>query len=126
MLLLKTIRWKNLLATGNAFIEIKLNKNHTTIFLGKSGDGKSTLLDALSFALYNKPFRDIKKPNLVNIINQGQCVVELEFELYGKEYFIRRGIKPNIFELYCDGILVNQDANKIDYQEYLEKHILKM
>lgn len=125
MLIFKTIRWKNLLSTGNNFIEVKLNNVHTTILLGESGSGKSTMLDAISFALFNRPFRNINKNQIVNSINEKNCVVELEFDVGAKNYLIRRGAKPTVFEIYCDDKLVNQDSHVKDYQQYLEKQILK-
>ena len=121
----KKVRWKNFLSTGNAFNEIELNKNHTTLLIGPSGSGKSTLLDAIAFALFDKPFRAINKDLVVNSINEKACVVELEFKIGKKEYLIRRGRKPIVFEIYVDGQLLNQDAANKDYQKYLEKHILK-
>lgn len=125
MLIFKTVRWKNLLATGNSFIEIKLDQHHTTILLGESGSGKSTMLDAISLALFNRPFRNINKNQIVNSINEKNCLVELEFSLGSREYLIKRGVKPAIFEIYCDGKIVNQDSHIKDYQQYLERQILK-
>ncbi len=125
MLIFKTVRWKNLLATGNHFLEVSLNSARTTILLGESGSGKSTLLDAISFALFNRPFRNINKTQIVNSINEKNCVVELEFSIGTKEYLIRRGVKPTIFEIYCDNQLINQDSHVKDYQQHLEKQILK-
>lgn len=125
MIIFKTIRWKNLLSTGNNFTEVKLNEKHTTILLGQSGSGKSTLLDAISFALFNRPFRNINKNQLVNMVNQKNCVVEIEFSIGTQNYLIRRGIKPTVFEIYCDNVLVNQDSHSKDYQQYLERNILK-
>jgi DNA repair exonuclease SbcCD ATPase subunit len=121
-----TIRWKNILSTGNSFTEIKLDKSPNTLVVGHNGAGKSTLLDALCFVLFGKPFRKINKPNLLNSINQANGVVEIEFSIGKKEYKIVRGIKPNIFEIYCNNVLVNQDAAAKDYQEVLEKSILKL
>ena len=126
MILFKTLRWKNLLSTGNYFTEIKLNENANTLVVGINGSGKSTMLDALCFALFGKPFRDINKPNLLNSINGKDCIVEVEFSIGSKEYKVIRGIKPNTFEIFQDGVLVNQDAASRDYQEYLEKFILKL
>ena len=126
MILFKTLRWKNLLSTGNYFTEIKLNENANTLVVGINGSGKSTMLDALCFALFGKPFRDINKPNLLNSINGKDCIVEVEFSIGNKEYKVIRGIKPNTFEIFQDGVLVNQDAASRDYQEYLEKFILKL
>jgi len=126
MILFKTLRWKNLLSTGNYFSEIQLNANTNSLIIGKNGSGKSTMLDALCFALFGKPFRNVNKPNLLNSINGKDCVVEVEFSVGNKQYKIVRGIKPNIFEIYQDGILVNQDAASRDYQEYLERFIIKL
>ena len=96
------------------------------MIIGENGSGKSTILDALTFALFGKPFRKINKPGLVNSVNEKDCLVELEFKTNGKEYLIRRGIKPNIFEIYCDKVLLNQNSASKDYQEHLEKFIIKM
>ena len=126
MIIFKTLRWKNLLSTGNHFTELKLNSNTNTLVVGTNGSGKSTMLDALCFALFGKPFRNINKPNLLNSINGKDCIVEVEFNIGNKQYKIVRGIKPNLFEIYQDGELVNQDAAVRDYQEYLEKFILKL
>ena len=126
MILFTTIRWKNMLSTGNAFTEIKLNKSTNTLIVGQNGAGKSTILDALTFALFNKPFRKINKPQLVNTINDRDCVVEVEFTIGKKVYKVIRGIKPNIFEIHCDGKLIDQDAKIGDYQEYLENVVLKL
>jgi DNA repair exonuclease SbcCD ATPase subunit len=120
------VRWKNLLSSGNKFTEIELNSHQTTLILGENGAGKSTLLDALCFGLYGRGFRNLKKELLINSINEKALVVEVEFYIGKKEYKIIRGAKPNIFELYVDDILVNQDATVRDYQDHLEKHILKM
>jgi len=126
MIIFKTLKWKNLLSTGNYFTEIKLNSNTNTLIVGTNSSGKSTMLDALCFALFGKPFRNVNKPNLLNSINGKDCVVEVTFNIGSKEYKIVRGIKPNIFEIYQDGNLVNQDAASRDYQEYLERFILKL
>lgn len=126
MITFKVIRWKNFLSTGNAFTEIKLNETSNALIIGQNGAGKSTILDALTFALFGKPFRKINKPLLVNSVNEKACVVEIEFNTNGKEYKVIRGIKPNVFEIYCDGILLNQDSSSRDYQEHLEKFVLKM
>ena len=126
MILFKRLRWKNLLSTGNHFTEILLNGNSNTLIVGTNGSGKSTMLDALCFGLFGKPFRSINKPNLLNSINGRDCVVEIEFSIGNKEYKIVRGIKPNVFEIYQDAVLLNQDAAVRDYQDYLEKFILKL
>jgi len=126
MITFRYVRWKNLLSTGNYFTEIKLNNNTNTLVVGENGSGKSTMLDALCFGLFGKAFRNVNKPNLLNSINGKDCHVEVEFDNNNKSYKIVRGIKPNKFEIYCDGELVNQDAAARDYQEYLEKFILKL
>jgi len=126
MIIFENIKWKNFLSTGNVYTKINLSKNKNTLIIGENGAGKSTILDALTFALYNKPFRKINKGQLVNSINNKGAVVELEFSLYKNKYRIVRGIKPNIFEVYKNNDLINQNADSKDYQEYLEKHILKI
>jgi len=114
------------LSTGNTFSEITLNADSNALIVGHNGAGKSTILDALTFALFGKAFRKINKPLLVNSVNSKDCRVEIEFDNNNKKYHVIRGIKPNIFEIYCDGTLLNQDSASKDYQEYLEKSILKM
>jgi DNA repair exonuclease SbcCD ATPase subunit len=126
MIVFKKIRWKNFLSTGNIFTEIELNKSATTLIVGENGAGKSTLLDALSFALFNKPFRKINKPLLLNSITKKDLVVEIEFSIGSNNYKIVRGIKPNVFEVYQNGALLNQSADSKDYQDILEKQILKI
>jgi DNA repair exonuclease SbcCD ATPase subunit len=126
MIKFKTIKWKNFLSTGNAFTSIDLDRNSSTLIVGENGSGKSTLLDAITFALFNKPFRNISKPQLMNSINKKKLMVEVEFNIGNKEYIIRRGISPNIFQIEVDGELVNQDASVRDYQQYLEENILKL
>ena len=126
MIVFSKLRWKNLLSTGNIFTEIELNKHKTTLIVGNNGAGKSTILEALSFALFGKPFRKINKPQLLNTITQKNLVVEIEFSVGTKEYKIIRGIKPNIFEIYLNNVLLNQSAEMKDYQEILEKQILKV
>ena len=126
MILFRNVRWKNLLSTGNFFTEIKLDGNTNTLIVGENGSGKSTMLDALCFGLFGKPFRNINKPQLLNSINQKDCIVEVEFDTNNKSYKIVRGIKPNKFEIYQNGDLINQDAAARDYQEFLEKFILKL
>lgn len=120
------VRWKNFLSTGNAFTEIRLDERMTTLVIGENGAGKSTVLDALCFGLYGKPFRKIKKDQLINSVNQREAVVEIEFSTREHMYKIVRGIKPNKFEIYEDGRLLDQDAAARDYQESLEKNILKL
>ena len=126
MIVFKNVRWKNLLSTGNSFIEVQLNKSSNTLIIGDNGAGKSTILDALCFGLFNKPFRPIKKDQLINSVNQGGTLVEIEFMIGNREYLVKRGIKKNLFEIYQDGKLLNQDAKIKDYQEFLEKNILKL
>ena len=126
MIVFEVVRYKNFLSTGNVFTEIQLNKNPTTLIVGENGAGKSTFLDAITFGLFGKPFRNINKPQLVNSINEKDCLVEVEFSIGSKKYKIVRGIKPNVFEIYAGSELVNQAANSKDYQEQLEKTILKM
>jgi DNA repair exonuclease SbcCD ATPase subunit len=122
----KKIRYKNILSTGNVFNEINLDKSKTTLISGTNGSGKSTLLDAIVFALYGKPFRKINKPQLMNTINQKDLLVEIEFTVGTNEFLVRRGLRPGIFEIYRNGEMINQDAASRDYQEYLEKNILKL
>ena len=126
MIEFKTLRWMNLLSTGNAFTEVSLNTHKSTLIVGQNGAGKSTILDALSFVLYGKPFRKINKPQLINTINGKNCMVEVEFDVGKKKYKVVRGIKPNIFEIYHNGEMINQSADVKDYQEMLEKTILKL
>jgi len=125
MIYFKKLRWRNFLSTGNQFIEVDLAKAPSTLIIGTNGAGKSTMLDALCFALFNRPFRDIKKEQLVNTINLNDCEIECEFETSNKKYKIIRGIKPNKFEIYCNNVLLNQDASNVDYQNMLEQNILK-
>lgn len=126
MIFFKRIKWKNVLSTGNTFTEIDLSGNKSVLIVGENGAGKSTILDALSFCLYGKPFRNINKGQLVNSINKKDMVVEVEFSIGKKEYRVVRGIKPNVFEIYCNDQLLDQDAESKDYQEMFEKQILKL
>ena len=126
MIIFQKVRWKNFLSTGASFTEINFQKSPNTLIIGNNGAGKSTILDALCFGLFGKPFRKINKPQLLNSINQQAAVVEIEFSIGKKQYKIARGIKPNIFEIYCNGVMINQDAASRDYQEVLEKNILKL
>jgi len=122
----KYVRWKNFLSTGNQPTEIQLDKNPTTLIIGENGAGKSTVLDALCFGLFGKPFRTISKNQLVNSINNGSTVVEIEFTIGSVEYKVVRCIKPNKFEIYQNGKMMNQEANVRDYQKILEQNILKL
>ena len=126
MIHFEIVRWKNFLSTGNNFTEIQLDRNSTTLIIGENGAGKSTILDALCFGLFGKPFRNINKPQLLNSVNGSAALVEVEFRVGTKKVLVRRGIKPNIFEIHVNGKLYNQDANSRDYQKYLEQQILKL
>ena len=126
MIVFKTLRYKNFLSSGNTFTEYNLNSNNNTLIIGKNGSGKSTLLDALTFSLFGKAYRNINKPSLVNSINQKDCMVELEFSIGKKEYVIRRGLKPAVFDIVVDGIELDKNASVKDFQNNLESNILKM
>jgi len=126
MIVFKKIRWMNFLSTGNVWTEVDLNRAKSTLIVGDNGAGKSTILDALCFGLYGKPFRKINKGQLMNSINRKKLCVELEFQINSSQYRIIRGIKPNVFEVYQNGTMLNQDASVRDYQEALEKQILKL
>ena len=126
MIHFKKIRWKNFLSTGNAFTEVQLDRTKSTLIIGDNGAGKSTILDALTFVLFGKPFRAVNKSQLINSVNQNGTEVEVEFSIGSKQYLVKRGIKKNFFEIYQDGKMLNQDASVRDYQEYLEKTILKL
>jgi DNA repair exonuclease SbcCD ATPase subunit len=126
MIYFKSVRWQNFLSTGNQWTEIYLNRSQTTLIVGENGAGKSTLLDAVLFALYGRPYRNINKPLLVNSITGKNCLVEIDFQIKEKNYRVVRGIKPAIFEIYCNDVLVDQNANIREYQEHLEKNILKL
>ncbi len=126
MIIFKTVRWKNFLSTGNNFTEIELNKDSTNLIIGENGAGKSTILDALCFGLFGKAFRNINKTQLVNTVNGSAALVEVEFSIGSKNIKVIRGIKPNVFEIYINGKMYNQDANARDYQKYLEQQILKL
>ena len=120
------VRYKNFLSTGQQFIEVDLQKSNTTLVVGENGAGKSTMLDALCFGLFQRAFRNIKKDQLINSLNERECVVEVYFTVGQKSYKVIRGIKPNIFEIWCDGDMLNQDAAQRDYQKHLEQQILKL
>ena len=126
MIYFETLKYRNFLSTGDKFTNILLNKSPSTLIVGHNGAGKSTMLDALSFVLFGKPHRNINKPQLVNSINNKNCVVEIEFTIGSHKFRIVRGLKPGIFEIYQNGIMLNQSASTRDYQQYLEKNILKL
>ena len=126
MIKFEKVRWKNFLSTGNQFTEIDLNRNETTLIIGENGAGKSTVLDALCFALFGKPFRTISKSQLVNTVNAMETVVEIEFSIASRNYKVVRSIKPNKFEIWQNDIMINQEANSRDYQKILEQQILKL
>jgi len=126
MIIFKKIRWKNFLSTGNVFSEVDLQASKTNLIIGSNGAGKSTILDALTFSLFGKPFRKINKPMLVNSINEKDCVTEIEFSIGKKEYKVVRGIKPNVFEIYCNGNLWNQESSLVEQQKNFESNVLKM
>lgn len=126
MILFKKVRWKNFISTGASFTEIDFTRSTNTLIVGHNGAGKSTILDALCFGLFGKPFRNINKPQLINSINGKDCLIEIEFDIGQKKYKIIRGIKPNKFEIFCNGVLLNQDAAAKDYQKVLEENILKL
>jgi DNA repair exonuclease SbcCD ATPase subunit len=126
MIIFKTIKWRNFLSTGNQFTEVELTKEKSTVIVGANGAGKSTILDALTFALFSKPFRKINKPQLLNSINQSDCVVELEFDVGKNKYKVVRGIKPAKFEIYQNGVALDENASVVDQQKHFEQTILKM
>jgi DNA repair exonuclease SbcCD ATPase subunit len=126
MIIFKTIKWKNFLSTGTQFTEVDLTNTKSTIIVGSNGAGKSTILDALTFSLFGKPFRKINKPQLVNSINQTDCVVELDFDIGRNKYKVIRGIKPAKFEVYQNGAMLDQNASAVDQQKYFEQTLLKM
>ena len=126
MIELKNVRFKNFLATGNRFVEVKLNKEPMMLIVGKNGAGKSTLIDALTFSLFGKPFKKINKSQLMNTVNEKDLMVEVEFSVGNVEWKVRRGMKPAVFEIYHNGKVINQDAKSTDYQKYLEEKVLKL
>ncbi len=126
MIIFKKIRWKNFLSTGNVFSEVDLQSAKTNLIIGSNGAGKSTILDALTFSLFGKPFRKINKPMLVNSINEKECLTEIEFSVGKKDYKVIRGIKPNKFEIYCNGQLWNQEFSAVEQQKNFEANVLKM
>ena len=126
MIIFKKIRWKNFLSTGNVFSEVDLQTAKTNLIIGSNGAGKSTILDALTFSLFGKPFRKINKPMLVNSINEKDCLTEIEFSVGRKEYKVIRGVKPNKFEIYCNDQLWNQESTLVEQQKNFEANVLKM
>jgi len=126
MLVFHKIRWRNFLSTGNQFSEIDFEKNHTNLIIGTNGAGKSTVLDALTFVLFNRPFRKINKPQLVNTTNEKDCLVEIEFMVNNRNYLVRRGIKPNIFDIEVNGVPLHKEADDRANQKILEENILKV
>jgi len=126
MITFQKIRWKNFLSTGNLFTEIDFQKSNTNLIIGTNGAGKSTMLDALTFVLFNKPFRKINKPQLVNSQNERDCLVEIEFEINTRQYVVRRGIKPNVFDIVVNGTELHREADDRAMQRVLEDNILKV
>ena len=126
MICFQKIRWRNFLSTGNQWTEIQLDEKSTTIVIGSNGAGKSTVLDALTFSLFNKPFRKINKPQLLNTTNEKDCLVEIEFKIGSTDWMIRRGMKPNIFEIHRNGNVLDQMADVGTQQKWLEQNVLKM
>ena len=126
MITFKTIKWKNFLSTGNHWTEIDFQDSSTNLIIGTNGAGKSTMLDALTFGLFNKPFRKINKPQLVNTTNEKDCVVEIEFSVNSRDYLVRRGIKPNIFDIEVNGSPLHKEADDRSNQRILEENILKV
>ena len=126
MITFQKIRWKNFLSTGNQFTEIDFQQNNTNLIIGTNGAGKSTMLDALTFVLFNKPFRKINKPQLVNTSNERDCLVEIEFEINTRQYLVRRGIKPNVFDIVVNGVELHREADDRAMQRVLEDNILKV
>ena len=126
MITFKSVRYKNFLSSGNIFTDIQLDRSKTTLIIGENGAGKSTMLDALTFGLFGKPFRSINKAQLINSINEREAVVEVEFLVGKKHILVRRGIKPNFFEIITDGLQLQQNASVRDFQDFLEKSVLKL
>ena len=126
MIIFEKVRWKNFLSTGNTFTEVDLTANKTNLIIGTNGAGKSTILDALTFSLFGKPFRKVNKPMLVNSVNEKDCMVEIEFKIGPNEFVVKRGIKPGKFEIWQNGAMLDQSSNAADYQKQLEQNILKM
>ena len=126
MIIFKTIKWKNFLSTGDHWNEIDFLEKNTNLIIGTNGSGKSTMLDALTFALFNKPFRKINKSQLMNTVNERDCLVELEFSVNSRDYVVRRGMKPNIFDIEVNGNQMHRQADDRSNQKILEENILKV
>ena len=126
MIIFKKIKWKNFLSTGNQYIELDLDQESTTLIIGTNGAGKSTVLDALTFSLFGKPFRKINKPQLINATNEKDSKVEVEFSIGSIDWKVVRGIKPNVFEIWKNNSLLDQAASANDQQKWLEQNVLKM
>src|SRR6056300_1041573 len=126
MITFKKIRYKNFLSSGDQFTEIDFQQHHTNLIIGTNGAGKSTMLDALTFVLFNKPFRKINKPQLVNATNERGCLVEIEFSVNSRDYLVRRGIKPNVFDIEVNGTALHREADDRANQRILEENILKV
>ncbi len=126
MITFKKIKWKNFLSTGNNWTEIDFQQYNTNLIIGTNGAGKSTMLDALTFALFNKPFRKINKGQLINTSNERECMVEINFSVNSRDYIVRRGIKPNIFDIEVNGTLLHKEADDRTNQKILEETILKV
>ena len=126
MITFESVRWKNFLSTGDQWTEINLKKSSTTLVIGTNGAGKSTMLDALCFVLFNKPYRKINKPQLVNMTNEKGCLVEVKFTANNRNYLVRRGIKPNVFDIEINGEMRNKEADDRSNQKVLEEQILKL
>ena len=126
MIEFKTIKWKNFLSTGNNFTEVNLNDHNKTLIIGENGAGKSTILDALCFGLFNKPFRKITKPQLINSVNLADCRVEIQFTIGKVDWQINRGMKPTVFEIYKNGVQLNQSASAAEQQKWFEQNVLKL
>ena len=126
MILFEQIQWKNFLSTGNQLTKVEFNTTSTTLIVGQNGAGKSTVLDALCFSLFNKPFRKISKGQLVNTVNEKDSLVEVDFSIGQTQWKVRRGIKPNIFEIHKNGTCLDQFSHAADQQKWLEQNVLKM
>lgn len=126
MILFKNIKWRNFLSTGNQYTEVDFTQNSTNLIIGTNGAGKSTVLDALTFSLFGKPFRKINKPQLINSVNDKECVVEVQFSIGTTEWKVIRGIKPAVFEIWKNDNLLDQAAAALDQQKWLEQNVLKM